>query len=326
MLSRTANSIYWMTRYIERAENVARFIDVNLLLMLDLPHVTTQHWDSLVMTTGDVQLFREHYPQVDQDNVIRFLTFDRDNPNSIFTTVRAARENARSVREIISSEMWEQINTFYLMLKEAQVSQVLHSPSAFFSNVKQACHMFDGVIHGTLSHGEAWNFAQMGRFLERADKTARILDVEHFLPANPSDTGTHFEIIQWSAVLKSVSAFEMYRQRYRGIQLEKLIGFLLLNPDFPRSLYHCVVQAEASLYEVSGTVPGKRFSNAAEQSLGKLRAKLEFCDLDEILEKDLHEFLDSIELHLNQIDDKIYDTFFAKRPIESNFQTQSQSR
>ncbi len=217
MLSRVADSIYWMSRYIERAENVARFIDVNLHLMLDLPLGSAQQWQPLVDTTGDHEDFAKRYGTATQQNVIQFLTFDAENPNSILSCLRAARENARSVREIISSEMWEQLNEFYLMVNNAaDNANGLTDPQELFASVKMSSHLFQGVTDATMTHGEGWHFARLGRVLERADKTSRILDVKYFiLLPTLADVGTAFDDIQWAAVLRSASAFEMYRKRYR---------------------------------------------------------------------------------------------------------------
>ena len=152
MLSRVADSIYWLNRSIERAENVARFIDVNLHLMLDLPAGTTEQWAPLVDTTGDEELFQERYGEATRENVVAFLTLDTDNPNSIYAGLRAARDNARSVREIISSEMWEQVNTFYLMVRDAAAQgRVMAEPHAFFTEVKMASHLFVGITDATMS-------------------------------------------------------------------------------------------------------------------------------------------------------------------------------
>ena len=182
MLSRVADSIYWMGRYVERAENVARFVDVNLNLMLDAPTGVDQQWQPLVNITGDHEGFTKRYGEATQEKVIQFLTFDRENPNSILSCLRAARENARSVREIISSEMWLQLNQFYLMVNSAAVTTNGHeTPHDFFTEVKLASHLFAGVTDSTMTHGEAWHFCQLGRKLERADKTSRILDVKYFI-------------------------------------------------------------------------------------------------------------------------------------------------
>src|SRR5215212_6718491 len=215
MLSRVADSIYWMSRYVERAENVARFVEVNLQLMLDSTCGQDQQWAPLVATTGDEAAFRKRYKEATQDNVIQFLAFDPENPNSILSCLRAARENARTVREIISSEMWLQLNKFYLMVNDAAATgQGRNSPHEFFSEVKLASQLFTGITDGTMSHGEAWHFSRLARKLERADKTSRILDVKYFiLLRSVADVGTPLDDTQWAAVLRSASAFEMYRKR-----------------------------------------------------------------------------------------------------------------
>ena len=211
MLSRVADSIYWMSRYIERAENVARFIDVNLNLMLDLPVGSAQQWQPLVDITGDTDEFAKRYGSATQQNVIQFLTFDQENVNSIRSCLRAARENARSVREIISSEMWEQLNQFYLVVNSAaSKTGRMTDPQELFASVKMSSHLFTGVTDATMTHGEGWHFCRLGRKLERADKTSRILDVKYFLLLPTiADVGTTFDDIQWAAVLRSASAFEM---------------------------------------------------------------------------------------------------------------------
>ena len=225
MLSRVADSIYWMSRYIERAENVARVIDVNLNLMLDLPVGATQQWQPVVDTTGDTKAFKKRYGVANQQNVIRFLTFDPDHSNSIVSCVRAARENARSVREVISSEMWEQINQFYLMITSADASaRGVRDPHYFFGSVKMSSQLIAAVTDATMTHGEGWHFSRLGREIERADKTSRILDVKYFLllPA-VADVGTTFDDIQWAAVLRSASAFEMYRKKHGRISPDRVV-------------------------------------------------------------------------------------------------------
>ena len=219
MLSRVAESIYWMSRYIERADNVARFVDVTLNLILDMPFGSIQQWQPLVDTTGDTQDFARRYGTATQQRVIHFLTFDQDNPSSIRSCLRAARENARSVREIISSEMWEQVNQFYLKVNAAATDpRALGDPHQLFASVKMSSHTFAGVTDATMTHNEAWHFLRLGRHLERADKTSRILDVKYFLLLpNAADVGTTYDDIQWAAVLRSASAFEMYRKRHGRI-------------------------------------------------------------------------------------------------------------
>ena len=214
MLSRVADSMFWMSRYIERAENVARFIDVNWHLILDSSIREESQWLALVNTTGDLEVFEKREGAATRESVIQFLTFDTENANSILSCVRAARENARCIRDAISQEMWEQINMFYLMLNDsASGNKALVNPYDFFNEVKMASHLFVGINDTTMSHNEAWNFCRLGRYLERTDKTSRILDVKYYmlrakLIENPSPS----DDIQWAAMLKSASALEMYRK------------------------------------------------------------------------------------------------------------------
>jgi len=318
MLSRVADSIFWMNRYIERAENVARFIDVNLHLMLDLPVGTTEQWEPLVQTTGDHLMFQERFGQATKENVVAFLTFDAGNPNSIFSCLRGARENARSVREIISPEMWEQVNKFYLMVRAAaSAGGVMEAPHDFFTEIKRASHLYVGITDATMSHGEGWHFGRLGRLLERADKTSRILDVKYFiLLPSATDVGTPIDDIQWSAVLKSASAFEMYRQRHGRIAPGRVADFLVLDREFPRAMRYCVVKAEESLHAISGSPVGT-FQNAAEQRLGRLRSELDYAQIQEIIIGGLHEFLGAFQAKLNHVGEAIFDTFFALRPASA---------
>ena len=208
-----------MSRYVERAENVARFISVNLNLSLDMPGEAGQQWWPLVIITGDQAEFQKRALPTTKESVIQFLTFDKDNPNSILSCLRSARENARGVREIISAEMWEHINKFYLSIRDGgSLEEILDNPYAFFERVSVSGQQFLGVTDATMTHGEAWHFCQMGRMLERADKTSRLLDVKYFiLLPKVSDVGTPFDDIQWLALLRSASALEMYRQRHGRI-------------------------------------------------------------------------------------------------------------
>lgn len=311
MLSRVAESIYWMSRYVERAENVARFIDVNLNLSLDIGPEMERHWDPLIYTTGDHAEFQKRYPEPTQNNVIQFLTFDTENPNSILSCLRAARENARTVRDMISSPMWEEMNKFYLSVKTALQPQVLGSPFDFFSQIKLSAYTLDGVVQSTLSHGEAWHFHRMGQSIERADKTSRILDVKYFLLLpQVSDVGTQLDTNQWAALLKSASALEMYRKAHGRIVPLRVADFLLMDREFPRSVRYCVGHAEESLLMITGGSRGN-FLNSAEQRMGRLRSELDYTTIDEILAGGLHEFIDHFQEKLNGVGDAISNTFFA---------------
>lgn len=317
MLSRVADAIYWMSRYVERAENLARFVDVTHNMTLDMPPGTTEQWGALVYASGDHELFTERYGDPTRENVVRFLTFDPEYPNSIFSCVRAARENARSVRDAISSEMWEQLNQFYISVRDAAFADTPLVPSEFFQYVKNASHLFVGITVTSFSQGEGWHFARLGRVLERADKTSRILDVKYFtLLPHVEDVGTPIDDLQWSAVLRTVSGFEMYRKRHHGITPKRVVGFLVLDRTFPRAVMHCVDVANRSLHVISGS-PLDTFWNVADKRLGQLRGELAYLTVDEIISIGLHEFLDSLQIKLNGVGDGIFQTFFAMEPAEN---------
>jgi uncharacterized alpha-E superfamily protein len=312
MLSRVADSIYWMSRNVERAENLARFIDVTFNLILDLPEGSAEQWGPLIYATGDQDYFHEHYGRPSQDTVIRFLAFDPNYSNSIASCIRLARENARSIREAISSEMWESLNNFYHMVKAASRNPGhQQAPLEFCHEVKTASHLFNGITDGTMSHGEGWHFARLGRMLERADKTSRILDVKYFMILPNQEQGSVDEL-QWSSVLRSVSGLQMFRKRHHGITPQRVVGFLALDRLFPRAIMHCIDAANDSLHAISGS-PVNTFWNAAEKSMGKLRSELAYVQVSEILASGLHEFLDSLQTRMNDVGTAIYDTFIGVR-------------
>ncbi|MBW4656441.1 MAG: alpha-E domain-containing protein [Kaiparowitsia implicata GSE-PSE-MK54-09C] len=314
MLSRVAESIFWLNRYVERAENIARFIDVNLNLSLDSPLGVDQQWSPLVNTSGDQSFFKEHYGEANVETVIQFLTFDTRYRNSILSCLKLARENARSVREIISSEMWEQVNDFYMMVKDASVTSISEY-SPFFNEVKMASHLFAGVMNATMSHNEGWHFGEMGRMIERADKTARILDVKYYiLLPSPRDVGTPLDDLQWIALLKSVSGYEMYRKRQHRISPQEVASFLILEREFPRSIQFCLLQTERSLHCITGGSQGV-WQNPVERELGKLRSELDYLTIEEITKIGLHEFLDQTEISLNSVGERIFETFFTLEPV-----------
>lgn len=316
MLSRVADSIYWLNRYVERAENIARFADVNFNLILDSPTGVAQQWEPLVKITGDLELFQERYGEATAENVIQFLSFDTDYPNSIISCLRAARENARSIQEIISSEMWQQVNEFYMMVQQAANEQTMSQLPEFFAEVKMAGHLFAGVMDATMTHNEGWHFGQMGRFLERADKTSRILDVKYFiLLPSVQYVGTALDEIQWMALLKSASAYEMYRKRKQHrITPTGVAEFLIMDREFPRSIHFCLLQAERSLHEITGT-PSNTWKNPVERALGRSRAELDYLTIDEIIKMGLHEFMDDLQQQINDVGHKIFENFFALEAI-----------
>ena len=317
LLSRVADSVYWMARYIERAENVARFIDVNLHLQLDLPLAPANQWEPLIETTGDMAEFTKKYGIVTECNVIQFLVFDEENPNSIFSCIRSARENARSVRETISSEMWEQVNSIYLQIQihRANVSQV--SLSEVLHGLRMACHMFQGITDATMSHNEAWHFVRLGRMIERAEKTSRILDVKYFILLPSTRTvDTPYDDLHWSAVLKSVSGFEMYRKKYGRILPRNIVELLIMDREFPRAILFCIIRANESLHAITGSSLASTEA-LSERLMKSLTDELSTATVDMIIRGGLHEYLDRLQTKMNAVGDGLLADFFVWRPVET---------
>ncbi|MGB2889616.1 MAG: alpha-E domain-containing protein [Candidatus Acidiferrales bacterium] len=323
LLSRAADSVYWMARYIERAENVARFIGVNLHLQLDLPLGSANQWQPLIDTSGDAEVFRQRYGKANQSSVIKFLALEVENPNSIYSCLRAARENARSVRETISSEMWEQINSMYLQIQSQRAMPGHEWLPEVLRDIRLACHLFQGITDATMSHNESWHFLQLGRMMERADKTSRILDVKYFiLLPSATGVGTPYDDLHWSAVLKSVSGFEMYRKKHGRISPRNIVDFLVMDREFPRAIHYCIHGVDECLRAITGTPMGS-FHYPSEQLMGILRAELDFTSVDDMIRDGLHEYLDGLQAKMNAIGDSLYNDFFAGRPLA---QTQNQAQ
>lgn len=325
MLSRVAESLFWMSRYVERAENVARFVEVNRDLSLGGLGGTDAQWGPLVKASGDEEAFLERYGEPTERTVLDFLIFDDQNLNSIRSCVNAARENGRMVRETLSASMWEELNRFYLQVRDAvnDRERILDRPHRFLDDVKASSHQLLGLKHATVSQGEAWNFMRLGHLMERADKTSRILDVKYYtLLPKSDDVGTPLDAVQWSALLNSISALTMYRKRFGTIVPEQVADFLILDRSFPRSIYYCVAGAERSLHDITG-VSTDYYSNPAEQYVGKLRYELTFRGIDDIIAQGMHEFVDSVQVRLNQIGNEIHNAFFA-RPSQAQIQSQAQ--
>lgn len=317
MLSRVAETIYWMSRYIERAENVARFLMVNLNQNLDAEPTAcgvadqASQWWPLVSTMGDDQVYLERFGVFSRENVIQFLTFDEQNPNSIAACLQTARENARSVRESISGEMWQHINRFYLMVQEANSdSTIIENPSGFYTQANQFGQQFVGVSDSTMTHGEAWQFCQLGHMLERADMTTRIVDVKYFmLLPSPTDVGTNIDVVQWSALLRSTSAFEMYRQRHGCITPANVVDFLILDELFPRAVRHCLTRAESALQAITGN-PTPTYQQPVKL-VSHLVSALGRIESEYVIKLGLHEFIDDLQDRMNCVGLSVAETFFS---------------
>ena len=319
MLSRVAHSLYWMARYTERAENIARIVDVNLQLLLDMRNLDEkrliEYWLPIVMATGDEQEFFKLHPHATGNAVTEFLVFQPENPNSIFQCISSARENARMVRDQLTMELWEELNRIYLFVHSAQARKVwARSPSEFFQEIKAASLHVIGIMNATMVHDEGWRFVQAGQFLERGDKTTRILDVRHQslpergVPAAINSTAA----LEWSAVLRSCSAWDAYKSICGpDVHPRTIAEFLLLDDTFPRSLRFCVSELNRALRRISGVAEG-HFCNNAEKLTGRFLAELQFSTIDEIFEQGIHDYLDKAQLKLNDIGNALFHAYISQ--------------
>lgn len=318
MLSRVATSLYWMSRYIERAENIARILDVNLQLLLDYRSLNDahmrEHWLPIIQTTGDHEAFVARHQSASADAVAEFMVFASDNPNSLVSSVCQARENARMVRDQIAIETWEELNRLYLFVQSPQARQMWHdSPTDFFNEIKASSLLLIGLTYATHIRNEGWWFSQAGKFIERADKTSRILDIRcHNLPARGlPQSVSQTEALGWTAIVRSCSAWDAYKSIYGGeVHPRHVAEFLLLNEDFPRSVRFCVDGLNDALRHISGVSEG-RFSNDGEKLAGRLVAELQFSTIEEIFENGLHDYLDQIQLKLNAIGEALFNAYIC---------------
>jgi uncharacterized alpha-E superfamily protein len=297
MLSRTADHLFWMSRYMERAENTARMLDVNYQTGL-LPQgadSAEQGWRGLLSISELTGLYGRRFREVNARNVMEFMVRDEGNLSSIWNCLRAARENARAVRGALTTEVWETMNQTWLEFNRMlRARDFERDPGAFFEWVKFRSHLSRGVTVGTMLMDEALHFIRIGTFLERADNTARLLDVKYaaltggeFFGATPTREVQEVDFYHWSAILRSVSGFEIYRKVYRNvIRPEKVVELLVLRPDMPRSLTACMNAVVTNLQEVANDQSGETLRRA-----GRLQADLHYGRIDEILATGLHAYL-----------------------------------
>ena len=278
-----------MARYIERAENLARMLEVNYRMSL-LPHdaqIVERGWAATLTIIGLLDAFQQRYQAVTPANAIAFMAFDRGNPGSIYSCLRQARENARAVRGTLTSETWEMLNSTWLEMRVTGMRPGAEIAN-FFEWVKDRSHLARGVVQGTMLCDEAWHFIWLGTYLERADSTSRILDVKyHLLLPHGEQAGGSADYYQWSALLHSVSAFEIYRRVYRDLITPRRVAELLvLRDDMPRSLRSCVSRVYAHLTAVRNAQSGE-----TERRAGELQASLHFGRIEDIFALGLHEYL-----------------------------------
>jgi uncharacterized alpha-E superfamily protein len=297
MLSRVADALFWMSRYLERAEHVARLLDVCFHLELDLRGVLSGpyelHWTSLAVILQQVVPSAKGAGPSPQAAISQWLTFDRENPTSITSCVARARSNARSIRGTISSEMWRELNKLHWQLTDPEFAErARESPHEFYQAVESGSALFQGVCDATLTHDEGWQFIQLGKFLERADKTLRILDVQYHLLHDLADPA-HLPLsnLQWTRVLRSCRAYQAYQRLHVGrVDPERVVEFLLLEPQSPRSVRFALERAAEALAAIEGPAPAGACSKPA-RALGRVLSDLKFGDMEQVLEGGLHAFL-----------------------------------
>lgn len=311
MLSRVANSLYWMVRQVERADNLARLIDVNQQLLLDSERLDSERlrgfWQPIILSTGQEELFGTLYDEADSAEVIQFLTDDARNPNSITSCIGQARENARTVRDQLSDELWEALNALYLFTRSSEANRLIaEDPARYYEKIRRSSETFQGIAESTMPRNEAWDFMSLGRYLERADKTTRFLDVANYLPddAGGGPGGAH-ALLHWSAILRSCGAMGAYRATNAGLDAGEVVDFLVFSREFPRSVRFCIDRVDESLHRISGT-PRGTYANDAERECGRLLADLNFGSAADVRAGGLHGYLDGLQERFNRIGEAVF--------------------
>ncbi len=319
MLSRVAQNIYWLARYIERTEGTARLISVNTNLLLDLPRNTAFGWEPLIFITGSHEPFYQRYQKSDEISVVKLLLGDRDHPGSILSSLSFARENLRTTRDVVPREAWEQVNDLYMFVRDhLEMGLSRRGRYEFLRRIIQSTQQVTGLLAGTMSHTNAFHFLRLGRHLERADMTTRIIDVRsaNLLIGQRQIQGSQdqeqmelnpFENIQWMSVLKSMSAYQMYRQQRRlRVRGPDVVKFLLQDPLFPRTVYHCLGEVENCLQKL----PQPKNAEILE-STADLKKRLTEVNIPELIREGLHEFIDEFQIGLGHIHEQIAAAYFA---------------
>ncbi len=306
MLSRVAENIYWMARHIERAENMARLIKVNTFLLLDLPKKVALGWTPLLAITGASELFYKRYKEPGERQVTKFLMVDETNPGAILPALRAARENGRTIRDIIPREAWELINELYLQSRD-NINQALtkNGRHIYLNQIISSSQTLSGLLSGTMNHDAGYQFLCVGRSMERADMTTRIIDVRSadMLPKQTEESIT-YENIQWMGVLKSLTAYQMYRRSMQvRIHRGTVLRFLFQNQEFPRSVLHCVREVERGVNQIGSD----RFTL---QILERAKTSLLDTEVTSLDAKALHSYVDSVQLDLINLHNALAKAYF----------------
>ena len=303
-----------MARYMERAENLARILDVHETFSRDSRGA--KNWMSIVQLNADEKRFLSRYESATAQNVVNFYVLDTQNPTSIVSAIRSARENARTLRPLISTEMWTQINVFYNKLLSLGPSDIApHNLTRLCNMVKEACQAHTGITEGTFYRDQGWYFYQLGKYLERADQTTRLLDIKyHTLLPFADGVGSPLDVSQWNAVLRSAAGYHAFRRVYpRGMTPAAVAGFMLYNESFPRSVTTCVRQIDGLLVRLKSRYILKGGSKAMER-VDEIQAALHSRSIEDVIKSGLHEYLDWLQLHLNDVTQEISKAFFGAVP------------
>jgi uncharacterized alpha-E superfamily protein len=310
MLSRVAENIYWMSRYIERAENTARLVSVATNLSLDLPKGMQTGWEPLIAISGADAIYQEHHQDYGERAVLRFLIGAKQNPDSILESLARARENCRTIRDIVPREIWEQINALHIYACEhMQEGLTKRGRHPFLKEIVLRCQTIAGTVSGTMNRDQGYQFLRLGQSLERADMTTRIIDVSsaHLLHEDGPDLEP-FAITRWMAVLRSLSAYLMYRRSQQPrVQRSAVIRFLLQSHVFPRAIYYCIKQVETGISRLPRNESSLRVS-------GRLKRSLTSSDLGKLDQEALHAFIDALQIGISDLHAEVSQTWFLPQP------------
>src|SRR6202789_468263 len=317
MLSRVADSLYWISRYLERAEHATRLLDVNLNLMLDESPTSSDHrWLRMLAALGNPKRLKWNGNPYE---LARNLTFDTSNKSSVVSCIIAARENARQVREQISTEQWQKLSSLYIEVTRPEVKHAMQieatadsseGPTAFLQQMMEAVHQFQGVSDSTMSHGEGWQLVQVGRYIERAAATAMLLEAYHAdLWSQPDRIPEGNEYLEWMGLLRSATAFEAYCKVYTAdLTPDRILEFLLLDEEFPHSLRFSIDTLQHALEAIEGE-SGRTRAEPVRRLAGRLQASLSYSSVDEILNGDVVAYLRGIQFQCRSIHEMIYELY-----------------
>ena len=310
LLARYAECIFWLARYVERAEDLARIIEVHETYARD--RGGAHDWYSIVQINSDATAFAAKHPVVDGSNVIRFYLTDGQNPTSLLSAVRAARENARTLRPLVSTEMWVQLNVLYNRLCAIDDRELTPGRlSPLLTEIKEGCQNFTGVTEGTFYRDQAWYFYRLGRYIERADQTTRLLDSKYYVLMRNADISNPVNNGQWLALLRAASGYHAFRALHQSdLTPWRVAAFLLFNPSFPRSVLLCIREVDSAVTGLKSRY-NLRAGNDVAEGLDQLRSILSARSIEEVLAGGLHEFIDFIQRYLTTITSRLGAAFFG---------------